>query len=355
MKISNAFRHCLLVFWFCLLVAFQATMASAQDQFLVFEPADDAAKTNGKHVVLVSGDEEYHGEESCPMLAKILSQHHGFKCTVLFAIDKEKGCINPFELSNIPGLESLATADVMILATRWRILPDDQIKHIYDFMQAGKPIIAFRTATHAFKSGNYGGYDWANFGKKVVGENWLSHHGGHKTQGGRGFIVPENKSHPILNSVSDVFTPSDIYGIEHLDQSKASVLLRGGVTETLDPASQLIKGEKNNPMMPFAWLKEYDSPDGKTKGKCFATTGGAAVDYRCEDMRRLIINATFHLADLEVPEKANVEFVDPFEPSFYGFPDSKYYLKRNLRVEDFKLGSSGRSLPDPKILPAWAK
>jgi hypothetical protein len=117
----------------------------------------------------------------------------------------------------------------------------------------------------------------------------------------------------------------------------------------------LIKGEKNNPMMPFAWLKEYDSPDGKTKGKCFATTGGAAVDYRCEDMRRLIINATFHLADLEVPEKANVEFVDPFEPSFYGFPDSKYYLKRNLRVEDFKLGSSGRSLPDPKILPAWAK
>ena len=238
----------------------------------------------------------------------------------------------------------------MILCTRWRILPDDQIKHIYDFLEAGKPIVAFRTATHAFKSGDYGGYDWANFGRNVVGENWLSHHGDHKTQGGRGFIVPENADHPILNSVADVFTSSDIYGIEALDQKAATVLMRGGVTETLDPASQLIDGEKNDPMMPFAWLKDYDSPSGKKTGKCFATTGGAAVDFRSEDLRRMIINATFFLTDLEVPKKASVEFVDSFEPSFYGFPADTYFAKRNLRVEDFKLGKSGRSYPDPKIL-----
>lgn len=320
-------------------------IAMADKTFLVFEPAGEA---NGKHVVLISGDEEYHSEESCPMLAKILSQHHGFKCTVLFAIDKETGCINPFEISNIPGMESLESADVMILATRWRTLPDEQIKHVFNYMQAGKPIIAFRTATHAFKSGNYGGYDWANFGKMVVGENWLSHHGDHKTQGGRAFIVEENKDHPILNSVADIFTPSDIYGIKHLDQSAATMLLRGGVTETLDPASQLVAGPKNDPMMPLAWLKDYDSPDGKTKGKCFATTAGAAVDYRWEDLRRMIVNATLFLADLDVPEKANVDYVDPFEPSFYGFPAKDYYVKRNLRVEDFELGSSGRALPDPR-------
>ena len=280
--------------------------ARGEDPWLVFEAAGEA---NGKHVVFVSGDEEYRGEESCPMLAKILSQHHGFKCTVLFSINRESGCIDPYELGNTPGLESLATADLMILCTRWRILPDDQIKHIYDFLEAGKPIVAFRTATHAFKSGDYGGYDWANFGRNVVGENWLSHHGDHKTQGGRGFIVPENADHPILNSVADVFTSSDIYGIEALDQKAATVLMRGGVTETLDPASQLIDGEKNDPMMPFAWLKDYDSPSGKKTGKCFATTGGAAVDFRSEDLRRMIINATFFLTDLEVPKKASVEFV----------------------------------------------
>lgn len=319
----------------------------AGDPWLVFEPAGEA---NGKHIVLVSGDEEYRGEESCPMLAKILSQRHGFKCTVLFSVNKETGCIDPYTLDNTPGLESLATADVMILCTRWRILPDDQIKHIHEYLEAAKPVVAFRTATHAFKEGNYGGYDWANFGRKVVGENWHSHHGDHKIQGGRGFVVEENEEHPILNSVLDVFTTSDIYGIEALDQEAATVLLRGGVTETLDPASQLIEGEKNAPMMPFAWLKDYDSPSGEKQGKCFATTGGASVDFRGEDLRRMIVNATYFLSDLEVPKKADVEFVDPFEPSFYGFPDSDYFVKRNLRVEDFELGKSGRSYPDPKVL-----
>jgi len=322
----------------------------AQDSFLVFEPAGNA---NGKHIVLVSGDEEYRGEESCPMLAKILSQHHGFKCTVLFSIDKETGCINPYEMSNIPGLESLASADLMILCTRWRILPDEQIKHVYNYLESGKPIIGFRTSTHAFKEGNYGDYDWSDFGRKVIGENWLSHHGDHKIQGGRGFIVPENKAHPILNSVTDVFTTSDIYGIAALDQEAATVLLRGGVTETLDPASQLVPGEKNDPMMPFAWLKDYASPTGKANGKCFATTGGASVDFRSEDLRRMIVNAAFFLCDLDVPAKANVDFVDPFEPSFYGFPEDglNFYRERNLRVEDFKLGFSANTYMDPKVLP----
>ena len=331
----------------CFVVVATSRMGLADDPWLVFEPAGEA---NGKHVVLISGDEEYRSEESCPMLAKILSQRHGFKCTVLFAINKETGCIDPYELGNIPGLESLATADAMILGTRWRVLPDEQIKHIHAFLDAAKPVIAFRTATHAFKSGDYGGYDWANFGRKVVGENWHSHHGKHKIQGGRGFVVPENAKHPILNSVLDVFTTSDIYGIEALDQEAATVLMRGGVTETLDPASQLIEGKKNNPMMPFVWLKDYDSPSGEKQGKCFATTAGASVDFRGEDVRRMIVNATYFLTDLEVPKKANVEVVDPYEPSFYGFPDKKFFVERNLRVQDFELGKSATTYPDPKVL-----
>ena len=40
-----------------------------------------------KKIVLISGDEEYRSEEGLPQIAKILSQHHGFDCTVLFAQD----------------------------------------------------------------------------------------------------------------------------------------------------------------------------------------------------------------------------------------------------------------------------
>src|SRR5262245_64081650 len=52
---------------------------------IVYEGSEGPGR--GKHIVLVSGDEEYRSEEALPQLGKILARHHGFKCTVLFAIE----------------------------------------------------------------------------------------------------------------------------------------------------------------------------------------------------------------------------------------------------------------------------
>ena len=62
----------------------------------------------------------------------------------------EDGTINPNRRDNIPGLEALETADLMVIFTRFRNLPDDQMKHIVDYVESGKPIVGMRTATHAF-------------------------------------------------------------------------------------------------------------------------------------------------------------------------------------------------------------
>src|SRR6188768_2780893 len=113
---------------------------------VVYEGGEGSGK--GKHIVLITGDEEYRSEEALPQLGKILAKHHGFKCTVLFAIG-EDGTINP-NASNIPGLEALASADLMVIFTRFRDLPDDQMKHIVSYLDAGKPVVGIRTATHAF-------------------------------------------------------------------------------------------------------------------------------------------------------------------------------------------------------------
>jgi len=313
------------------------------DDHLVFEPPSDIA--NGKHVVLVAGDEEYRTEESCPMFAKILSQHHGFKCTVLFPIDKETGVINPYESSNIPGTAALDDADLFILTTRFRLLPDEQMRPIFDYLRAGKPLIGYRTATHAFKGGGYGGFDWRNFGVKILGENWHSHHGKHKSEGARGLIVETNAEHPILRGVEDVYAPSDVYGVVRLDEDNATVLLRGQIVQHLDPAAPPVTDGRNDPMMAFAWLKPYTMPAGKDgeageMGQTFVTTAGGSVDFRNEDLRRLIVNASLFLTGEEVPESADVSFVDPYEPSFFGFLNSDYFRERAMRVEDFKLGSS---------------
>ena len=57
----------------------------------------------GKTIVLVSGDEEYRTEESMPMLAKILSQKHGFHCKVLFAWDSSGKHIDPNNQAGVRG------------------------------------------------------------------------------------------------------------------------------------------------------------------------------------------------------------------------------------------------------------
>ena len=55
-----------------------------------------------KKIILVSGDEEYRSEEALPMLAKILSERHGFDCTVLFAQHPDTlGVVNPNYVGNI--------------------------------------------------------------------------------------------------------------------------------------------------------------------------------------------------------------------------------------------------------------
>ena len=82
-------------------------------------------------MVLLSGDEEYRSEESLPQLAKILAERHGFKCTVLFAINPADGTIDPTVKNNLPGAEALDSADVIVMGLRFREWPDEQMKHLW--------------------------------------------------------------------------------------------------------------------------------------------------------------------------------------------------------------------------------
>ena len=312
----------------------------------------------GKKIVLIAGDEEYRSEEALPMLAKILSQKHGFDTTVLFSIDPEKGFIDPNQSSNTPGTEALADADLLIISLRFRDLPPAQTAPITAFLNAGKPVIGLRTSTHAFAGKmedggwTYGDWQKGGFGLKILGETWVAHHGGHKTEGARGVIEEASAAHAVLRSVKDVFAPSDVYTVKNLTGAE-TVLMRGAVTETLDPASKPIAGPKNEPLQALAWLREYTAPNGSTKGQAFCTTAGAAVDLVNEDLRRLIINASYHLTGLEVPEKADVTLVDPFYPSFFGFiKDPTFWPGRNLKPSDFDLGKSPPAV-DPEGSPAW--
>jgi hypothetical protein len=293
--------------------------------------------------VLLSGDEEYRSEEVMPMLGKILAERHGFKCTVLFSINPTNGTIDPVVLNNIPGIEALDSADLCLMKLRFRELPDEQMKHFDKYLNDGKPIVGLRTSTHAFsyeknKKSPYARYDWRNkewpggFGQQVLGETWISHHGDHGSQSTRGVINEAYKDHPILRGVSDIWGPTDVYGVVHLP-ADAKVLVWGQVLSGMKPADAPVEGAKNNPMMPLAWVREYKSPSSKVS-KIFTTTMGASVDFESEGLRRLVANACYWATGLEqeIPPRSDVTYVGEYKPTWFGF--GKY--KPGLKPSDFK-------------------
>ena len=340
---------------------------SSTEQWLKF-----VGNTNSPHIVLISGDEEYRSEEALPQLAKILSEKHGFNCTVLFAQKPDKpGVVNPKYLKNIAGLQHLQTADLMVIFTRFRELPDDQMKEIDNYLKSGRPVIGMRTSTHAFSfpmtdsasvwhhySHNYDGpiKEWkGGFGRLVLGERWVSHHGHHRHQSTLGIIDENAKSHPITRGINngDIWGASDVYEVRLplLGDSQpiilGQVMNRKGEFDKNDrfygmrPTDNEIaefnnKGIKvNDPMMPIAWIKTYQIPGGN-KGKVFTTTLGASVDLLSEGVRRLLVNGTYWSLDMEIPKVADVSLIGKYEPSQYENRKNEYWTHSNLTLSNLK-------------------
>jgi hypothetical protein len=321
--------------------------ASVSAAGITYEPKPGAGA--GKHLVFLSGDEEYRSEEALPMLAKILSQRHGFKCTVLFPEDAD-GTINPNNNRSLAGAAALDRADGIVMGLRFRQWPDDQMKHFVAAVNRGVPIVALRTSTHAFRYPpdsasafkNWSDKSPDSFGEKVLGEEWISHWGANRRGLTRGVIEAANKDHPLLRGVGEIVGDSGVY--ETHPNPDATILLRGQVLTGMKPddppatarkqrRSDLQEQGMNEPMMPVAWLRLHVTPSG-AKSRVFTTTMGAASDFTNEGLRRLVVNAVLWSVGLDVPAQTDVRLVDPYEPTNYAFNG----FRNGVRPADHALG-----------------
>jgi hypothetical protein len=294
--------------------------------------------------VLVTGDEEYRSEQGLTEIARILAKRHGFRCTVLYAIDRKDGTINPNQRDNIPGLDALRKADLMILFVRWRDLPDDQAKEIIDYAESGRPIIGMRTSTHAFKfdsSQTYARYTWnskewdGGFGRQILGETWVNHHGKHGSQSTRGRIAPGAERHPILRGIADgeIWGPTDVYTVRLPLSGDSQPLVLGEVLTGMGQKDPPVAGKQNDPMMPVAWVKSYTGKAGK-KARVFTTTMGDAQDIANEAVRRMLVNAVYWSVGLEkkIPAKTDVGLVSDYK----ALPFRTNGFEKGVRPADLK-------------------
>ena len=319
-----------LIVFITLLASCALTHAADNPQWLTYPGGDGPGK--GKRVVLIAADQEYRSEQSMPMMAKILSAHHGFDCTVLFAVN-DKGEVDPtmpvypekgkeFKEHHIPGLEQLASADLVIFFPRLLTLPMPERELIVKYIDSGKPLIAIRTGNHGFHAAlpyKINGKQ-VRWGEDVLGGSFMGHHGNWHADSTRGNIVPEQKNHPILIGVSDIWGNSDVYRTY-----KEGTSLPTNCTALV--WGQPLLGRKHddppNPKLeplPVAWFKHWQTSDGK-KARVFHSTMGSAHDLQSAGLRRLIINAAYWGMGMEpaITPTRSVDIVGTYQPLESGF------------------------------------
>jgi len=330
-----------------LVLLIKLCIVSAAEPGLVIEGKEGIGK--GQHIVFVTGEEYYRSEEGMSMFAKILSQHHGYKCTVLFAIDPVTGFINANKANNIPGLEALKSADLMVVFARFRELPDADMKHIVDYVNAGKPVLGIRNATHAFrysanstspyKSWDFQSKAWpGGFGQQILGDTWIAHYGKFQKEATLATVVSSQRNNPVLRGVADtIFCHTDVNSVERLTP-KDLVLMQGQVLSGLNPKDPPVTDKRKDVRMPFAWFKTYTAPSGK-EGRSFTTTAGASLDWQSEDLRRLMVNAIYSLTghEKDIPEKSNVNFIGEYKPKPTGALSNEAWTALKLTPATFAI------------------
>lgn len=283
----------------------------------------------GKHVVLIAAEQEYRSEQALPMLAKVLSKHHGYDCTVLFSVN-DQGEVDPTlpapfkdrtRRHRIPGLEHLKTADCLIWMSRFMHLPDDQMQLFHSYFDSGKPLIALRTANHGFMGSRRYVVDGKTVSlREFLGGTFMGHHGGWHRESTRGIIVDENSSHPILTGVDDIWGTSDVYRC-HNERfpfpDDCTALVLGQPLKTLEPDAPVNESKKP---LPVAWTKRWNG-NGNQTSKIFHLTMGSAEDFANAGVRRLTVNAVYWGLDLDesISADSSVEIVGEYHPLKPGF------------------------------------
>lgn len=275
-------KHLLKIIFFCIILA---GCTSSTDK-----PAAKEKPAEKPLVVFVTGDHEYGSESTMPLLAAELEKNYNMRTIVLKAFPDRNA------EENIPGLEALDSADLAVFFLRWRRLPTDQLKHIDDYLNSGKPVMGFRTSTHAFNfPEGHESQSWNAFGERAFGAppGWggvAKHtHYGHESTTDV-YVIEKEKSHPVLTGVDSNFKVK-------------SWLYKVLPDYPVKGATWLLMGKSVNPNTPdaienpVAWT--WQSASG---ARTFMTTLGHPEDFQQEAMQRLCVNAIHWALNRPAPE-----------------------------------------------------
>ncbi len=244
-------------------------LAAAVFAFLVTSCSpenEEGHSYSGTKALFLLGEHEYGTPETLPAFAKSHLEPLGISSVFVKAKsdDRSSPLCHEFE-----GLELLDSADILVLSTRRRFPMPDELDSIRRHIESGKPVIAVRTASHAFGAREKGtGYQppaghasWNTFDVDVLGARYTGHYRdieGKPPLAVEAWIEESASSHPIVQALP--FSGPILIGHKLYQY------------ENLDPTIDVIMSARHSsdePAQPIAWTNEkegkrvfYMSPGG---------------------------------------------------------------------------------------------
>lgn len=168
--------------------------------------------------------------------------------------------------------------DVLVIYTRFRRLKSEQWEMILDYINAGRPVVGLRTATHSFLFKGDSEYFWyaEEFGQKLFGTEWKYHNG--RTSTTDVSVIEEKANHPILQGVEKNFKMrSWLYHVIPLPYSCNCLLTGKSINSYIKVPSKIAEN-------PVAWTNFYND------GRMFYTSLGHQEDFENQSFRNLVMN-----------------------------------------------------------------
>jgi putative membrane-bound dehydrogenase-like protein len=235
----------------------------------------------GPRVVVLIGEDGYRTAETLPAFARRELEPLGFRTTIVTA--------DPDDPNHFPGIEAVRDADLIVLSVRRRTPPDAELALIRGHLEAGKPLLGIRTASHAFATAAGGlpppaGHgQWPRFDTEVLGGRYagdLSNKGGTEIA-----TTSRAEQDEILTGVqtTSFHAASSLYKSVELGPN-THALLNGVALDKGQPVSY-----------PVAWTNT------DKKSRVFYTSLGHPDDFQVPAFNRILVNAIHWALKRDVP------------------------------------------------------
>ncbi len=230
-------------------------------------PAAGAGLGEAPRLAFLIAEDEYQAARTLPAFAR---EHLASEYRVSF-LEPPRGARD-----DIGGMEALAEADLILLYVRRRSLPEAKMRLFREALEAGTPLLALRTSSHAWDTrGRPGrGVEWKEFDAQVLGGNYQGHHG--KGPLTLVEVVAGMGAHPVLEGVGELEGRGSLYRASPLSPS-AQVLLSGSIAGA--------------PPEPVLWFHRYG------EAPVIYTSLGDPRDFEQPGFSRLLRNAVSWLLE----------------------------------------------------------